>query len=559
MSATNIVIAIAAQTANAVREIDSVNNALGRQMTAGEKTGAAFKKMQAPAVAALAAVGAGALVAVRGAEEAAATSAKLGQVFESMGYADLADDAEAYAEALSKQIGVDDDVIKAAQTKLATFGEVAKSAELMGKATSLAADLSAAGFGDMSSQSVLLGKALNDPVKGVGALSKVGVTFTQQQKDQIAAMVKAGDTAGAQAIIMGELEKQVGGVAEAGATSSAKLSTAFGEIGESIGTALLPAFETLTPYIQDFAEWAADNGPVIAGVAGAIAVLAGSVLLVNGVMAVWAAVGTIATAVTSAFGVAVTIATSPITLIVLAVLAVIAVIVLLYKNWDSITRFLGTTWDAIKTKAVAVWGSLATWFGQTWDAIKAKVSEAWEGVKTAVSNGIAAVVTFAREMPGKILTAIGNLTSTLTGKGGDLIKGLVSGYLSIWVNVLDFFGNIAGKIAGAIGNLGSTLYGKGQDLIEGFIAGIRSMAGRILDAILAILPRSVRGVIGGALGLNRAAATQAIGLRSAPVAAAAAPASAGLAVNVTEDQIYRAVSRLLLRGDARNGRTALVG
>ena len=51
----------------------------------------------------------------------------------------------------------------------------------------------------------------------------------------------------AQEIIFGAVEKQVGGVAEASATSSAKMSVAFGEVTESIGTALLPAFEKVAP------------------------------------------------------------------------------------------------------------------------------------------------------------------------------------------------------------------------------------------------------------------------------------------------------------------------
>jgi hypothetical protein len=38
---------------------------------------------------------------------------------------------------------------------------------------------------DMKSSAIQLGKALNDPIKGITALSRVGVSFTQQQKDQI--------------------------------------------------------------------------------------------------------------------------------------------------------------------------------------------------------------------------------------------------------------------------------------------------------------------------------------------------------------------------------------
>jgi hypothetical protein len=39
-----------------------------------------------------------------------------------------------------------------------------------------------------------LGKALNDPVKGITALSKAGVSFTKEQKDQIKGLVEHGKT-----------------------------------------------------------------------------------------------------------------------------------------------------------------------------------------------------------------------------------------------------------------------------------------------------------------------------------------------------------------------------
>src|ERR1700712_5749455 len=68
------------------------------------------------------------------------------------------------------------------------------------------------------------GKALNDPLKGISALSRAGVTFTQSQQDSIKAMVGANDLLGAQKIILGEVEKQVGGTAKATATNGEKAS-----------------------------------------------------------------------------------------------------------------------------------------------------------------------------------------------------------------------------------------------------------------------------------------------------------------------------------------------
>ena len=94
------------------------------------------------------------------------------------------------AEKLSMKIGVDDDEILAAQNVLLTFKNV--GGDVFERTTEQAANLSAVLGTDMKSASMQLGKALNDPVKGMSKLGRSGVQFTEQQKKQVEAMVKAG-------------------------------------------------------------------------------------------------------------------------------------------------------------------------------------------------------------------------------------------------------------------------------------------------------------------------------------------------------------------------------
>lgn len=87
---------------------------------------------------------------------------------------------------------------------LLTFTKV--SGKEFDKATGLAFDMAAVLGGDAKSASMQLGKALNDPVKGMTSLSRAGVQFTAQQKEQAKAMIASGDVTGAQGIILKELE-----------------------------------------------------------------------------------------------------------------------------------------------------------------------------------------------------------------------------------------------------------------------------------------------------------------------------------------------------------------
>ena len=143
-------------------------------------------------------------------------------------------------QSLSDLSAIDDEIIAQGANVLRTFTNI-KGADTFEGALRAATDLSAAMGTDLQGSIVQVGKALNDPIKGVSALTRVGVSFTQQQKDQIKTLVASGDAMVAQKLILAELQKEFGGAAEANATNSAKMKVAFDNAAESLGGALAPA------------------------------------------------------------------------------------------------------------------------------------------------------------------------------------------------------------------------------------------------------------------------------------------------------------------------------
>lgn len=115
---------------------------------------------------------------------------------------------EDLASKLSKLSAVDDEVIQSGENVLATFTNI--KGDVFKGATEAALNMSAAMGTDLQGSIVQVGKALNDPIKGISALSRVGVTFTDQQKAQIKALVDSGKTMDAQKIILKELSKEFG-------------------------------------------------------------------------------------------------------------------------------------------------------------------------------------------------------------------------------------------------------------------------------------------------------------------------------------------------------------
>ena len=135
------------------------------------------------------------------------------------------------SQRIMEKTGIDDEAIQSGQNLLLTFtkirNETGRGNDIFNQATMATTNLSVAMGKDLSSSAILVGKALNDPIKGVGALSRAGVQFDAGQKETIKTMVESGNVMGAQKLILKELETQFGGSAiAAGKTLSGQLNIA---------------------------------------------------------------------------------------------------------------------------------------------------------------------------------------------------------------------------------------------------------------------------------------------------------------------------------------------
>lgn len=158
------------------------------------------------------------------------------------------------ATAISNKTGIDDETIQSGESLLLTFKNVRNEAgrgnDVFSQATGIMTDMSVALGQDTKSSAIQLGKALGDPIKGVTALQRVGVSFTESQKKQIKTLVEGGHTLGAQKIILKELRSEFGGAAAAAATPAQRLAVVWGNVKEAIGTKLLPVLDTIATVIM---------------------------------------------------------------------------------------------------------------------------------------------------------------------------------------------------------------------------------------------------------------------------------------------------------------------
>jgi hypothetical protein len=139
------------------------------------------------------------------------------------------------ATSLEETTTVDDKAIQAGENLLLTFTNI--GSKVFPQATKATLDLAIAmnngqaEGADLSASAIQIGKALNDPIKGVTALTKVGVSFTKQQKDQIKTLVESGKTVEAQTIILNELEKEFG---QAGVAAGTGFGADMRRVGDAV-------------------------------------------------------------------------------------------------------------------------------------------------------------------------------------------------------------------------------------------------------------------------------------------------------------------------------------
>jgi hypothetical protein len=148
---------------------------------------------------------------------------------------------------LSELTGVEDDVIQASENLTLTFTNISKN--IFPQVTATALDLSQAFGMDLQSATIMLDKALQDPIQGLTALRRVGVSFTEAEQNMIKSMAEHGRVAAAQGMILEAVSKQVAGSAEAmGNTVSgnwAKLTNVFKNGAEEIGKVFTPVISAV--------------------------------------------------------------------------------------------------------------------------------------------------------------------------------------------------------------------------------------------------------------------------------------------------------------------------
>ncbi len=374
------------------------------------------------------------------------------------------DEFEALARNLSAVSGESlftDDQILGAQNVLATFTNI-KEFEF-GDATAAIVDLSQAMGQDLQSSAVQVGKALNDPVQGITALQRVGVSFTEDQKKVVESLMETGDIAGAQQLILSELERQFGGSAAAAAQTfsgqmvvmSEKVEDAKGAIGDALlplltemggifDTYIMPIITETTASIGAFFQGISDNGGVMAtlkNIRDSIMAFVDGNPIIQRLIDLW---NTLSTSIQQIFADSTELASDPAVQNwakqILAVLEALALVIIdvVIVALDALTIAFGLLVDGIKWFAktmqpifdyvypkmveflTAISQLLRGDFAGAWETIRTLVSGVWDDIKTATMK-------VAEEITTRVEMFIDETIGKAKALGKDIVDGIANG------------------------------------------------------------------------------------------------------------------------------------
>jgi hypothetical protein len=169
---------------------------------------------------------------------------------------------EKEASALQKKtIYADEAIMNDVTARLLTFTRI--TGDNFKRTQSAVLDLATSMNGDLSGAVTALGKAINDPLKGLSALGRQGIQFTDQQKATIKTLVESNKLYEAQSVILDEINRRFGGQAEAAAKGVSvwkQVSNSFGDMWEAIGERMASGTSKIGTFFRDLFD----------GIAGAI-------------------------------------------------------------------------------------------------------------------------------------------------------------------------------------------------------------------------------------------------------------------------------------------------
>lgn len=244
--------------------------------------------------------------------------------------------------------------------------------------------------------------------------------------------------------------------------------------------------QSIKALVQSAAQWIVSTASKVADTAATVAHTA----------ATW-----LATAATTAFGVAMTVLTSPITLVIAALVALGVGIYELVKHWDVVKQAAGACWDWI----VGKWNAAGTWFSGIWQQIQgafAGFDSFLQGIfNTDFSKSFGAIGDIVNGFFRNCSNIFRDVKQVFSGLI-EFVTGIFSGNWSqAWSGIVSAFGGIFNGIIDIAKSPINMIIGLINGMINGIESGINGISSKV-NSLSFNVPDWVPGIGGKHFGFN---------------------------------------------------------
>lgn len=189
--------------------------------------------------------------------------------------------------------------------------------------------------------------------------------------------------------------------------------------------------------------------------------------------------------------------------------------------FDAVTAAMRGDWSGVWSAITSIGASasklVSNIVSSAMNGLKGLVEFAWKSMSGAIMNQIGIIVGYVKDIPGKIIRALGPLGSLLEDAGKAIMRGFLNGLKAIWDNIQGFVGGIGQWIKDHKGPLpydykllqpaGRAIMGGFLDSLSAGMGGLHSWVGDVESTLLGAGGTLSYGLTGAALAAGSSGAS----------------------------------------------------
>lgn len=300
-------------------------------------------------------------------------------------------------------------------------------------------------------------------------------------------------------------------------------STGFQSFLDGIISAFSGIVQFIEPVVSGFSEMAEKMLEIVASTIGDILKTVGNVLqaiaqnevaveilkalgeaiaIVVGAIVLWNIAQAILNGLMGLFA----IITSPITLVVLAIVAAITVAILIFKNWGTISEWLGQKFNEARENINTAFQNIGQWFEDRKNDICNAFSDIgnwfmdkFNNAKDGVQNAFQNIGNWFKDRKNDITNTFSNIGQWFSDKFNNAVQGIKNAFSSVKI----FFSGVWQGICGVFGNVANWFRDKFSQAWQA-VKNVFSTGGRIFDGIKEGILSGLKSIVNAIIyGINK--------------------------------------------------------